>query len=106
MHASALQMTGAVLKPKAAARASGAVMGDVSTKKWNEWKFVKSKNDYGKEQTYMFLGPRDDVDDDSAPLASPLVDLGSWSFLVKPYFIILFTPFALAAFAVLSGAEL
>merc|ERR1711990_174724 len=101
---SALVGTDALLQPQvgrtlmrapAARRASTLTMGEASTKKANEWKYVKGINDYGKEQTYMYLGAKDDAAEDSAPLSKPLIDLGDWSFLLKPYFVILFTPSAL-----------
>ena len=37
----------------AARPALSVSMGEASTKKPNEWKYVKGINDYGKEQTYM-----------------------------------------------------
>ena len=38
-----------VMRPKRAARQLAVVMGEASTKKPNEWKYVKSVNDFGKE---------------------------------------------------------
>ena len=67
-----------------ATRSSAVSMGEPSTSKWNEWKYVKSINDYGKEQTYMYLGPKDNAEDGSSPLSAPLINLGAWSFLTKP----------------------
>merc|ERR1740138_2042070 len=90
----------AVRTPAAARRAVTVRMGEASTKKPNEWKYVKSINDYGKEQTYMYLGAKDGSEENSAPLSAPLLDLGDWSFLVKPYFILLFSPLALCAVAI------
>merc|ERR1711907_230501 len=79
------------------ARQSVISMGDVSTKKPNEWKFVKGINDYGKEQTYMYLGAKDNVEEGTAPLSKPIFDLGAWSFLTRPYFILIFSPFFLVS---------
>merc|ERR1711990_1074180 len=90
---SALVGTDALLQPQvgrtlmrapAARRASTLTMGEASTKKANEWKYVKSINDYGKEQTYMYLGAKDADEDTPSTLASkPLleylgVDLGDF----------------------------
>ena len=78
--------------------ATSIVMGEASTNKWNEWKFVKGVNDYGKEQTYMYLGAKDKADDGSSPLSKPVIDVlpEGWNFLLKPYFIMLFSPLVLA----------
>ena len=106
--AAALQLQPGAYKPQPVAlrsRTTGVTMGDTSTKKWNEWKYVKGINDYGKEQTYMYLGAKKDAADDSAPLSAPLLDLGEWSFFVKPYYIILFTPLLLAGAYIVSGAK-
>ena len=85
-------------------RATSIVLGEQSTKKENEWKYVKSVNDFGKEQTYMYLAERSgDANGPSAGLGRGLIDLGDWSFLTAPYFILLFTPFALCAVAILGG---
>ena len=64
----------------------------------SEWVFVKGINDYGKEQTYMFLGPKKDaaVEKNAAEEA-----LGEWGFLASPYFIALFTPLVLCALTIL-----
>jgi hypothetical protein len=63
-----------------------------------EWKFIKGINDYGKEQTYMYLGERSD--DGSGQFAwDPLgtSDNETLAFLWKnAYLVALFTPFALA----------
>ena len=88
-------------------RSASIVMGEMSTKKENEWKYVKSVNDFGKEQTYMFLAAKDgDANGPSASLGRGLVDLGDWSFLTAPYFIALFTPLALCAVYVIPTSGL
>merc|ERR1740138_1158167 len=95
----------AVRTPAAARRAVTVRMGEASTKKANEWKDVKSINDYGKEQTYMFLGAKDDDEETystaaSKPLLSYLgLNLGPFDFITAPYFIVLFSPFLLCAVA-------
>ena len=68
------------------------------------WKYVKSINDYGKEQTYMYLAEREsDPDGPNAALGKGLVDLGPWSFLTAPYMLALFAPFTLCAVYIISG---
>ena len=96
-QAAAFQLQGAAV-PRALASArstNSVVMGEASTNKENEWKFVKGINDYGKEQTYMYLGAKDNSEDGDSFLSKPIIDLGAYSFILKPYFIALFTPFAL-----------
>merc|ERR1711907_544616 len=51
-------------------RSAMVTMGEMSTKKENGWKYVKSVNDYGKEQTYMFLSAKEDVAEYDGPSAS------------------------------------
>ena len=90
---------GARMLRTAARPALSVSMGEASTKKPNEWKYVKGINDYGKEQTYMYLGAKDNSEDGSSPLSKPLlsyagIDLGSFSFLTAPYMVILFAPLA------------
>ena len=82
-------------------------MGDVSTKKPNEWKYVKGINDYGKEQTYMYLGPKDNTEDGDSALSRPILDIlpEGWNVVLKPYFILLFTPFVLAILATVTGLK-
>ena len=94
LQAGALQLR----RAQATRSATAIVMGEASTNKWNEWKFVKGINDYGKDVTYMYLGAKDKADDGSSPLSKPVLDIlpEEWNFLLKPYFIMLFSPLVLA----------
>ena len=97
--AAALQQIGGLRAVRSAVRRPAAiVMGEASTKEANEWKFVKGINDYGKDVTYMYLGAKDKADDGSSPLSKPVLDIlpEEWNFLLKPYFIMLFSPLVLA----------
>ena len=51
----------------------------------------------------MYLGAKDGVEDGSAPFSAPLVDLGQFSFLTKPYFVMLFSPLVFAGAYVVGG---
>lgn len=102
--ASALLVSSPVMRQPlsvaAARRSTELQMGEQSTRRQNEWKFVKGINDYGKEQTYMFLAEQEGSQDDF--MGAPVVDAGDWSFFFKPYFLVLFAPFVLASLAVLT----
>ena len=77
--------------------------GEQSTRRQNEWKYVKGINDYGKEQTYMYLAERKGSEDDlmGTPLSEMAgLDLGRWSFVATPYFIALFAPLALCTLSI------
>ena len=103
-YTAALQAGAMKLQTVQRARATPVVMGEQATKKENEWKYVKSINDYGKEQTYMYLAEREsDPDGPNAALGKGLVDLGPWSFLTAPYMLALFAPFTLCAVYIISG---
>ena len=95
---------GAVLRPAASLRGAGVVMGEQSTRRQNEWKYVKGINDYGKEQTYMYLAEREGSEEDF--MGTPLVDLGAWSFLVTPYYFALFVPLPLCFVLLYFGPRL
>jgi hypothetical protein len=58
--ADALQASFA-LRPARTQSRSAVSMSDVKGPK--DWKYVKSINDYGKEQTYMFLGAKEGATD-------------------------------------------
>uniref|UniRef100_A0A7S4MK90 Uncharacterized protein n=1 Tax=Prymnesium polylepis TaxID=72548 RepID=A0A7S4MK90_9EUKA len=96
--ADALQASFA-LRPARTQSRSAVSMSDVKGPK--DWKYVKSINDYGKEQTYMFLGAKEGATDWEEfggvnPVAAALgIDGTAFEFLVAPYFIALFTPFLL-----------
>ena len=69
----------------------------------NDWAYVKGINDYGKEQTYMYLAERKGSEDDlmGTPLSEMVgLNLGRWSFVATPYFIALFAPLALCTLSI------
>merc|ERR1719258_700296 len=107
------QATALIVQPRAQARVSAAVAPRTAAATMSDakgpsnWQYVKGINDYGKEQTYMYLGSDgsgrkavwwpfgDDVSQDST--------LGLvWE---KAYLIPLFAPGALAGLYVLAGGS-
>lgn len=96
--------SGLTIRRAAAPASTSPVMGEQSTRRQNEWKFVQGVNDAGKEQTYMYLAEREGSEEDF--MGTPIFGeeaLGGFSFLGKPYFIALFTPLLLAILAVVTG---
>jgi len=62
-----------------------------------EWKFVKGINDYGKEQTYMYLGKAEGKAKFADPVANSLIDESAAEGLIgflweKAYLLALFGP--------------
>uniref|UniRef100_A0A7S0J254 Uncharacterized protein n=1 Tax=Calcidiscus leptoporus TaxID=127549 RepID=A0A7S0J254_9EUKA len=62
-----------------------------------EWKFVKGINDYGKEQTYMYLGKAEGKAKFADPVANSLIDESAAEGLIgllweKAYLLALFAP--------------
>ena len=100
--AAALQVQpGARMLRTAARPALSVSMGEASTKKPNEWKYVKGINDYGKEQTYMTLGENTSEKFAYDPLGfadDPTLSL-IWQY---GWAIALFTPFTLTAIYVVA----
>ena len=98
-HVAALQPAVRSMRAPAAihsrARAAPVQMSDAKGPK--EWFFIKGNDAAGKEQTYMYLGPKAGASPDSNPIAELLgIEDSPFAFMVDIYFILLFTPFVFA----------
>ena len=70
-------------------------MSDVKGPK--EWAFVKGKDAAGKENTYMYLDAKKGAEPDRNVIAEFLgIEDSPFAFVFDFYFILLFTPFAIA----------
>merc|ERR1711892_104748 len=94
-HAAALMPAARPLKLSSKhARATPLQMSDVKGPK--DWAFIKGKDAAGKENTYMYLGAKKGAAPEVNKLAAAIgQEENPFAFVLEPYFILLFAPFAI-----------
>lgn len=76
------------------ARATPLQMSDVKGPK--DWAFIKGKDASGREYTYMYLDAKKGAAPERNRIAEAIgQEENPFAFVLEPYFILLFTPFAM-----------